>query len=152
MRDAKSLQSCLTLWDPIDGSPSGFPVPGILQARTLEWAAISFSSVWKWSRSVVSDFWQLHGLQPTRLRCPWDFPGKSTGVECHCLLHSNSLHICIEECVSVVPAYMLNHHSICGSDTRTHFSFTSWSVFVNTHNPYSSGKYVLKIQNGSFTK
>ena len=39
---AKSLQSCLTLCDPIDGSPPGSPVPGILQARTLEWAAISF--------------------------------------------------------------------------------------------------------------
>ena len=40
---AKSLQSCLTLCDPIDGSPPGSPVPGILQARTLEWVAISFS-------------------------------------------------------------------------------------------------------------
>ena len=40
----KSLQSCLTLCDPIDGSPPGFPVPGILQARTLEWVAISFSN------------------------------------------------------------------------------------------------------------
>ena len=41
---AKSLQSCLTLCDPIDGSPPGFPIPGILQARTLEWLAISFSN------------------------------------------------------------------------------------------------------------
>ena len=41
---AKSLQSCPTLCDPIDGSPPDFPVPGILQARTLEWVAISFSS------------------------------------------------------------------------------------------------------------
>ena len=41
---AKSLQLCLTLCDPIDGSPSGSPVPGILQARTLEWVAISFSN------------------------------------------------------------------------------------------------------------
>ena len=41
---AKSLQSCLILCDPIDGSPPGFPVPGILQARTLEWVAISFSN------------------------------------------------------------------------------------------------------------
>ena len=44
---AKSLQSCPTLCDPIDGSPPGFPVPGILQARTLEWIAISFSSAGK---------------------------------------------------------------------------------------------------------
>ena len=41
---AKSLQSCPTLCDPIDGSPPGFSVPGILQARTLEWVAISFSN------------------------------------------------------------------------------------------------------------
>ena len=56
---AKSLQSYLTLCDPIDGSPTGFSVPGILQARTLEWEAISFSNAWKWkvkwSHSVVSD-------------------------------------------------------------------------------------------------
>ena len=45
---AKSLQSCSTLWDPIDGSPPGSPVPGILQARTLEWVAVSFSNAWKW--------------------------------------------------------------------------------------------------------
>ena len=44
---AKSLQSCPTLCNPIDGSPPGSPVPGILQARTLEWAAISFSNAWK---------------------------------------------------------------------------------------------------------
>ena len=41
---AKSLQSCPTLCDPMDGSPPGFPIPGILQARTLEWVAISFSN------------------------------------------------------------------------------------------------------------
>ena len=44
---AKSLQSCPTLCDPIDGSPPGSPVPGILQARTLQWVAISFSNAWK---------------------------------------------------------------------------------------------------------
>ena len=51
---AKSLQSCLTLCDPIDGSPSGSTVPGILQARTLEWVAISFSNAWKWKVKVKS--------------------------------------------------------------------------------------------------
>ena len=135
---AKSLQSCPTLCDPIDGSPPRSPIPGILQARTLEWVAISFSNAWKWkvkvkslsrvwllatpwivayqvplsmgfskqeywsglpfpspmhesekwkwSHSVVSDSLQPHGLQPSRLLHPWDFPGKSTGVGCHCLL------------------------------------------------------------------
>ena len=51
---AKSLQSCLTLFDPIDGSPPGSPVPGTLQARTLEWVAISFSNAWKWKVKVKS--------------------------------------------------------------------------------------------------
>ena len=51
---AKSLQLCLTLCDPIDGSPLGSSVPGILQARTLEWVAISFSNVWKWTLKVKS--------------------------------------------------------------------------------------------------
>ena len=51
---AKSLQSCPTLCDPVDGGPSGSPVPGILQARTLEWVAISFSKAWKWKVKVKS--------------------------------------------------------------------------------------------------
>ena len=51
---AKSLQSCPTLCDPRDGSPPGSSVPGILQARTLEWVAISFSSAWKWKVKVKS--------------------------------------------------------------------------------------------------
>ena len=62
---AKSLQSCLTLCDPIDSSPPGSPVPGILQARTLEWVAISFSNVWKWKVKVKS----LSPVQPSAT--PW---------------------------------------------------------------------------------
>ena len=58
---AKSLQSCPTLCDPIDGSLPGSPVPGILQARTLEWVAISFSNAWKWKVKVksLSHVWLL---------------------------------------------------------------------------------------------
>ena len=52
--DAKSLQSCLTLCNLTDGSPPGSPVPGILQARTLEWVAISVSNAWKWKVKVKS--------------------------------------------------------------------------------------------------
>ena len=51
---AKSLQSCPTLCDPIDSNPPGSPIPGILQARTLEWVAISFSNAWKWKVKVKS--------------------------------------------------------------------------------------------------
>ena len=54
MLAAKSLQSCPTPCDPIDGSPKSSPVPGILQARTLEWVAISFSNAWKKSESEVA--------------------------------------------------------------------------------------------------
>ena len=49
---AKSLQSCPTLCDPIDSSPPGSPIPGILQARILKWVAISFSNAWKWKAKV----------------------------------------------------------------------------------------------------
>ena len=62
---AKSLQSCLTLCDPREGSPPGSPVPGILQARTLEWVAISFSNAWKWKVKVKS----LSGVQ--LFTTPW---------------------------------------------------------------------------------
>ena len=55
---AESLQSCPTLCDPIDSSPPGSPVPGILQARTLEWVAISFSNSWKWKVKSESEFAQ----------------------------------------------------------------------------------------------
>ena len=51
---AKLLQSCTTLCDPIDSGPPGSPIPGILQARTLEWVAISFSNAWKWKVKVKS--------------------------------------------------------------------------------------------------
>ena len=69
---AKSLQSCPTLCDPVDGSPPGSPVPGILQARTLEWVAISFSNAWKWKVKVKS-------LSHMRLSNPMDCspPGSS---------------------------------------------------------------------------
>ena len=88
---AKSLQSCPTLCDPIAGGPQAPPSLGF--SRQEHWSGLPFPSPmherekWKWSRSVVSDSSRPHGLQPTRLLHPWDFPGKSTGVGCHCLLH-----------------------------------------------------------------
>ena len=62
---AKLLQSCLTLCDLIDGCPPGFLVPGILQARTLEWVALSFSNAWKWKVKVKS----LSHVRPSAI--PW---------------------------------------------------------------------------------
>ena len=89
---AKSFQSYLTRCDPTDGSPPGSPVPGILQARTLEWFAISFSNAWKWKVKVksLSRVWPSATPWTAAFQAPpsWDFPGKSTGVGCYCLLHS----------------------------------------------------------------
>ena len=76
-------KSCPT---PVAPWTAAHQVPGILQARTLEWVAISFSNAWKWSRSAMYDSSKSHGLRPTGLLRPWDFPGKSPGVGCHCLL------------------------------------------------------------------
>ena len=72
--------------------PTRLP-PSLGLSRREHWSGLPFpspmhgSEKWKWSRSVVSDSSRPHGLQPTRLLHPWDFPGKSTGVGCHCLLH-----------------------------------------------------------------
>ena len=90
---AKSLQSCPTLCDPIESSPPGSPIPGILQARTLEWVAISFSKAWKWKVKVKL-------LSRIRLLAtPWTAAHqapRSTGFArqeywsgCHCFLHFN---------------------------------------------------------------
>ena len=81
-----TLLLLLSRFSRVDSNPSGSPVPGILQARTLEWVAISFSNAWKWSRSVMSDSMRPHRWQPTRLNRPWDSPGKNSRVGCHFLL------------------------------------------------------------------
>ena len=93
---AKSLQSCPTLCDPIDAAHQAPPSLGF--SRQEHWSGLPFpspmheSEKWKWSRSVVSDSKRTHGLQPTRVLRPWDFPGKSTGVGCHCLLWTEQLN------------------------------------------------------------
>ena len=73
-------------------------LPSLGFSRQEHWSGLPFpspvheSEKWKWSCSVVSDSSRPHGLQPTRLLCPWDFPGKSTGVGCRCLLR----HPCLQ--------------------------------------------------------
>ena len=71
-------------------------LPSLEFSRQEHWSGLPFPSPvhenekWKWSHSFVSDSVRPHGLQPTRLLRPWDFPGKSTGVGCHCLLRARS--------------------------------------------------------------
>ena len=70
--------------------------PSLGFSRQEHWSGLPFpypmheSEKWKWSRSVMSNPQRPHGLQPTRLLRPWDFPGRSTGVGCHCLLHTDT--------------------------------------------------------------
>ena len=99
---AKLLQSCPTLCHPIDSSPPGSPVPGILQARTLEWVAIAFSNAWKWKVKVNS----LSRVQ--LLATPWTaayqapqsmgFSRQEYWSGCHCLLlvNGNCMHQTID--------------------------------------------------------
>ena len=81
------VQLCATPYTAAHQAP-----PSLVFSRQEHWSGLPFpsprheSEKWKWSCSVVSDSSRTHGLQPTRLLCPWDFPGKSTGVGCHCLL------------------------------------------------------------------
>ena len=139
---AKSLQSCPNLCDPIDSSPPGSPVPGILQARTLEWVAISFSNAWKWKVKVKSlshvQLEQPHGLQPTRLLHLWDFLGKSTGVACHCLLRPLGLTGLIS-LLSKTLKSLLKHHSSKASILRCSAFF-----MVQLSHPYiTTGKSIF---------
>ena len=98
---AKSLQSCPTLCDPIDSSPPGSPVPGILQARTLEWVADSFSNAWRWKVKIESEVAQSSLTPSGPMDCSLLFPGKSTGVGCRFLLHHN----CLKKQVLLFPFY-----------------------------------------------
>ena len=92
---AKSLQSCLIGASPELAAHQAPPSLGF--SRQEHWSGLPFpspmheSEKWKWSRSVVSDPSQRHGLQSTRLLCPWDSPGESTGVECYRLLRKGPL-------------------------------------------------------------
>ena len=120
---AKSLQSCPTLCDPTDGSPPGSPVPGILQARTLEWAAISFSNGGKWKVKVksLSRVWLLATPWTAAFQAPpsMGFSRKSTGVGCHCLLR--------EEAVNVGGSHSIQTHFLILSLIKMKLSF--WKFF-----------------------
>ena len=85
-------QLCPTLRDPMDCSLPGSSIPGILQTRTVEWVAIFFSNESKFKvKGKLLSCVRLLATPRTAAHqaCPWEFPGKSTGVGCQCLLHVN---------------------------------------------------------------
>ena len=133
---AKSLQSCPTLCDPTDGSPPGSPVPGTLQARTLEW--LPFPSPmheiekWKWSHSVMSNPQRPHGLQPFRLLHPWDFPGKSTGKSSFYFAFSQTLHVAFlsSDCYKMSHCRHIKFYS--STSVGTYINVTTCSLLPST--------------------
>ena len=96
--------------------------PSLGFSRQEHWSGLPFpspvreSEKWKWSRSVMSDSSRPYGLQPTRLLRPWDFPGKSTGVGCHCILRSLPLALFI---VKLPKAHLSSHSRMSGNGVTT---------------------------------
>ena len=119
---AKSLQSCQTLCDPRDGSPPGSPVPGILQARTLEWVAISFSNAWKWKvkvkslshvRLLATPWTAAHQAPPSMgfsVQEYWSGVPLRTGIK-QCLYYLWSFRMKIIQCTGVIKH--ITYNSLC---------------------------------------
>ena len=124
---AKSLQSCPTLCGPIDGSPPGSPLLGILQARTLEWVAISFSNAWKWKVKVKL-------LSRVRLLAtPWTAAHQAP----------RSMGFSMQEYLSGVPLPSLNY--IIQYDVISIIPLT-----MNVYNIRKYFKYILMLKNPRF--
>ena len=141
--------------------------PSLGFSRQEHWSGLPFpspmheSEKWKWSRSVLSDSSWPHGLQPTRLLRPWDFPGKSTGVGCHCLLRKHgriagktvifllrdskmlqaySVQILLDVTLEVIPSVPLQNHLT--------FQFTE---YIFTDSVFSLCKVKTNKQNASLS-
>ena len=114
--------------------------PSLGFSRQELWSGLPFpspmheSEKWKWSHSVMSNSLQLHGLQPTRLLRPWDFPGKSTVVGCHCLLWSSSLTSLI---------FLVNNPSCLTIDTYNNLIYLTTVCWVKCQPQYASYCTVL---------
>ena len=142
---AKSLQSCLTLYDPIDGSPPGSPTPGMLQARTLEWVAISFSNAWKWKvkGKSLSRVWQSFPFCSFPLFLCTDRWGRLSYLFLLFFwsLHSDSYIFPFLLCFSLLFFSQL----FCKASPDSHFAFFipfpwgwAWSLYpVQCHEPPS---------------
>ena len=152
---AKSCQSCPTLCDPTEGSPPGSPVPGILQARTLEWVAISFSNAWKWKVKVKS-------LSHVRLLAtPWTAPHQAppsmrvSRQECwsgspvpslfHLLEHTNNIYFKSPHLLTPINIWILLSHFPLSSHSCG-FSHTVLSLSILSF-LLNAGHYVVKKKN-----
>ena len=106
-------------------------------SRQEHWSGLPFPSPMdeseKWSHSVMSDSSWPHGLQPTRLFCPWDFPGKSTGVGCHCLLPSsnfsqNAYFDTLKQINILKYFFSISVSLLCWLSAWAHVWFTYWMI------------------------
>ena len=122
--------------------------PSLGFSRQEHWSGLPFpspmhkSEKWKWSRSVMSDSLRPHGLWPSRLLCPWDFPGKSTGVGCHCLLRSSLLpnpystcSFCPAPTHPSIPSFPVNKYCLSFLIYPVGFFciFAQMSIYTHTH-------------------
>ena len=120
----ESLQSCPTLCDPIDSSPPGSPVPGILQAKTLEWVAISFSNAWKWKVKVksLSCVWLLATPWTAAYQAP-----PSAGFVSRILLKPQLLKLANDNFLRrEIKTYMSDVDIICVYDKNKHIVLWQW--------------------------
>ena len=139
---AKSPQSCPTLWDPIDGSPPGSPVPGILQARTLEWVAISFSNkmttIWP-LMTTKSHKMKLDGITHVIISGfpfqPWD------SSMSHCI--SSLSILCIFPCMNTFIYHILLKESACKSRRWERHEFNPWVRKISWRRKWQSTPVLL---------
>ena len=145
---AKSLQSCLTLCDPMDCSLTGFSVHGILQARTLEWVAISFSNAWKWKVKVksLSRVWLLATPWTVVYQAPpsmgfsgqqyWSgvpLPSPNSVIEgfIHLFVQGQSLQLCSESLCWLSSLTLPSTHSFCELSEMVLSLFQIFSYFIS---------------------
>ena len=157
----KSLQSCPTLCDAIDGSPPGSPVPGILQARTLEWVAISFSNSWKWrvkgkslsrGRLLATPWTAAYQAPPSmgfsrQELLEWGAIAFSNIYLAHCNLKCREMQCFVslwETSLEKCEQWLLSSHGI--ADNRI---WASLLCFVNCHPKFGSashiGSFILSV-------
>ena len=144
---AKSYQSCPTLHDPIDSSPPCSPIPGILQARTPEWVAISFSNAWKWKVKVklLSHVWLLATPWTAAYQAPpsLGFSRLEYWCGCHCLLQPLQVRLWL---TSFSWGQALSRAECSGVSHNSSFSFPSAGSMKECFSEIYCGNLVELLQ------